>query len=88
MRKGGMHNNDVKRILQIKRLLESKRTRVFRVKERNLIMNFLRNRSLFNSLTEVMDGEHKVHTLIWLKATGALCQINSHPGYYQQLKNS
>lgn len=36
----------------------------------------------------MMDGEQKVHTLIWLKASGALAQINANPGYYQDLKNS
>ena len=87
-RNKSMHNEDVKKILSIKRLLESKRKRFFKVSDKNMILGFLKNRYLFNSLTEVMDGEQKVHTLIWLKASGALCQIYAHPGYYQQLKNN
>jgi len=35
-----------------------------------------------------MGGENRVHTHIWLKATGALCQLKANPGYYTQLKNS
>ena len=69
------NNEGVKRVLQMRRLLESRRIRYFSVRERIFILTFLRNRSLFNSLAEVMEGESKVHTLIWLKATGALCQV-------------
>ena len=72
----------------MRRLLESRRIKYFNIRERIFILTFLRNRSLFNSLAEVMEGENKVHTLIWLKATGALCQVQAHPGYYQQLKSS
>ena len=67
------NDEDVKRVLQMRRLLESRRIRYFNNRERTFIVAFLRNRNLFKSLGEVMDGESKVHTLIWLKASGALC---------------
>ena len=54
-RNKSMHNEDVKKILSIKRLLESKRKRFFKVSDKNMILGFLKNRYLFNSLTEVMD---------------------------------
>jgi len=48
----------------------------------------IKDQKIFKSLCELFEGNNRVHTLIWLKATGALQQIHAHPGYYAQLKNS
>ena len=40
-----------------------------------------------SSLATDLSNEHKVHALIWLKASGSYNQKLAHPGYYQQLKN-
>ena len=67
----------------MRRLLESKRIKYFSARERGFILTFLKKKAQLSSLAEVMDGESKVHALIWLKATGALCQAHAHPGYYE-----
>ena len=67
----------------MKKLLEKRKNNGYlTMRERAFISNFLRNRHWFESLSELMDGEHRVHTLIWLKGSGAYGQIKANPGYY------
>ncbi len=57
MRNKSINNEDVKKILETKKLLESRSRKFLKVSHKNFLMNILKNRSLFNSLTEVMGGE-------------------------------
>ena len=66
----------------MQRILMSSKVRNFDWKQRSEIMNFIRKRSLFKSLVEVMGDERKIHALIWLKASGAYRQVQAHPNYY------
>ena len=66
-------NDGIYRVLSVKKILEHRKKCYLSVRERIIIINFVRNRHLFDSLSELMDGESKVHALIWLKASGALC---------------
>ena len=62
-----------KKAEQMKQLFESRRRRYFSTTERFNIYKLLRNRPLYNKLVDMMGSECRVRTLLWLKASGALC---------------
>jgi len=77
-----MDMKKIRIVLKWKKYFENTKNRFFSVKDRRMIMRILKPGGIYNSLTELMGGANKLHALIWIKATGAMCQWQAHPGYY------